>query len=87
MVVGADNVGLAEAVLAKLRFAVATSSSAEEAARVVSGLNPDIVVAASRDLATIRGGGQAISAVEMTDEMRSDPHVLIASIRETLRAR
>jgi hypothetical protein len=89
MVIGTDatSVGLAEAVLAKLRFAVTTSLTVEDASRVLAGLKPDIVVAASPDATRIRTeapGG--VSVVEMTDEMREDPLVLIESIRKSLRA-
>jgi hypothetical protein len=90
MVVGGDDdaVHLAEAVLAKLRFAVTTSRSVEEATRVLSGLKPDIVVAASADAGRIRQqSAEQLSVVEMTDGMRADPHVLIDSIRDSLRAR
>jgi hypothetical protein len=89
MVVGNDDVAvhLAEAVLAKLRFAVTTSRTVDDATRVMPGLNPDIVVAASSDAGRIRlEAPQHLSVVEMTDQMRSDPQVLIDAIRTTLRA-
>ncbi|MGH9371790.1 MAG: hypothetical protein ACRD15_09705 [Vicinamibacterales bacterium] len=89
MVVGGDAaaVDLAEAVLAKLRFAVTTSQSVEDATRVLPGLKPDIVVAASSDAGRIRmEAPEYLSVVEMTDRMRADPHVLIDSIRQSLRA-
>jgi CheY-like chemotaxis protein len=89
MVVGEDAVAvnLAEAVLAKLRFAVTTSSTVEDATRVLPGLKPDIVVAASSDAGRIRmEAPEHLSVVEMTDQMRQDPHVLIDSIRQSLRA-
>src|ERR671919_2127562 len=86
MVVGDDAVRLAEAVLAKLRFAVTTSRTVDDAARVLPDLKPDIVVAASSDAARIRrDSGNHLAVVEMSDAMRADPHVLIESIRATLR--
>jgi CheY-like chemotaxis protein len=89
MVVGEDAVAvnLAEAVLAKLRFAVTTSSSVEDATRVLPGLKPDIVVAASSDAGQLRmQAPEHLSIVEMTDRMRQDPRVLVDSIRQSLRA-
>lgn len=89
MVVGEDPVAvnLAEAVLAKLRFAVTTSNSVEDATRVLPGLKPDIVVAASSDAGQLRmQAPEHLSIVEMTDRMRQDPHVLVDSIRQSLRA-
>ena len=86
MVVGDDAVRLAEAVLAKLRFAVTTSRTVDDAARVLPDLKPDIVVAASPDAARIRNqSGNHLAIVEMSDDMRADPLVLIESIRATLR--
>ncbi len=89
MVVGEDTVAvrLAEAVLAKLRFAVTTSGTVDDATRVLPTLKPDIIVAASSDAGRIRmEAPEHLSVVEMTDAMRQDPHVLIDSIRRTLRA-
>jgi hypothetical protein len=85
MVVGDDAVRLAEAVLAKLRFAVTTSRTADDAARVVPDLKPDIIVAESTDAARIRRSGNHLAIVEMSDDMRADPLVLIESIRAQLR--
>jgi hypothetical protein len=85
MVVGDDAVRLAEAVLAKLRFAVTTSRTADDAARVVPDLKPDIIVAESTDAARIRQSGNHLAIVEMSDDMRADPLVLIESIRAQLR--
>ena len=87
MVVGEDPsaVSLAEAVLAKLRFAVTTSPGVAEATRVLAGLRPDIIVATSADALLIRTqapDGQAV--VIMTDEMRKNPATLIDAIRKTL---
>lgn len=89
MVVGkdAEAVGLAEAVLAKLRFAVTTSGTVEHASSVLPGLRPDIIVAASADARTIKKiAPHSLSVVEMTDAMRKDPLILIESIRDTIRA-
>jgi hypothetical protein len=89
MVVGQDPVAvnLAEAVLAKLRFAVTTSGTVEDASRVLPGLKPDIVVAGSEDAGRIRmEAPEHLSVVEMTDQMRENPLTLVESIRKSLRA-
>jgi hypothetical protein len=89
MVVGEDPiaVSLAEAVLAKLRFAVTTSDSVESATRVLPGLKPDIVVAAPADAGRLRmEAPEHFSVVEMTDQMRDNPLALVESIRKSLRA-
>lgn len=89
MVVGEDPiaVSLAEAVLAKLRFAVTTSNSVESATRVLPGLKPDIVVAAPADAGRLRmEAPEHFSVVEMTDQMRDNPLALVESIRKSLRA-
>jgi hypothetical protein len=89
MVVGEDPVAvsLAEAVLAKLRFAVTTSDSVESATRVLPGLKPDIVVAAPADAGRLRmEAPEHFSVVEMTDQMRDNPLALVESIRKSLRA-
>jgi CheY-like chemotaxis protein len=89
MVVGQDAVAvnLAEAVLAKLRFAVTTSSNVDDAMRVLQTLKPEIVVAASADAGRIRlEAPEHLSVVEMTDQMREDPLTLVESIRKRLRA-
>src|SRR5262245_1124060 len=79
MVVGQDAVAvnLAEAVLAKRRFAVTTSRTVEDASRVLPGLKPDIVVAGAADAGRIRmEAPEHLSVVEMTDQMRDDPLTL-----------
>ena len=51
---GTDVTEKSEAILAKLRFAVSTSQSVEEALRVIPGLRPDVVVAGEFDGHRIR---------------------------------
>ena len=76
---------MAEAVLAKLRFAVATS--VDDALKVVTGIKPDIVVAGAETAERVRASApEGLAVVVMTDEMRRDPEVLIPAIRATLRA-
>jgi hypothetical protein len=82
----ADVVGQSEAVLAKLRFAVATSGTVEEALRVMSGLRPDIVVADADDAARIRlEAPEHVPVVALDDTMRADREALVEGIREAVR--
>jgi CheY-like chemotaxis protein len=89
LLVGDDGavISMAEAVLAKLRFAVTTSKTVDDAIRVLAGLRPDIVVAGAADANRVkREAAGKLSVVVMTDEMRENPEALIPAIRETLRA-
>lgn len=76
-----------EAILAKLRFAVARSTSVDHALRVLPELRPDIVVAGEGDEARLRTGTPAhVPLVVMDQGMQDDPEALIEAIRRTLRA-
>jgi hypothetical protein len=77
----------AEAVLAKLRFAVATSSTVDDALRVMTGIRPDVVVADSDAAARIRPEApEHLPIVVINDEMRADPDRFVEGIRQSLRA-
>ena len=83
----ADVIGQAEAVLAKLRFAVATSATVDSALRVMSGLRPDIVVADPADAARIRlEAPEHVPVVVLDETMRASREALVEGIRETIRA-
>jgi len=83
----ADVVGQSEAVLAKLRFAVATSGTVEDALRVMTGLRPDIVVADADGAARIRlEAPEHVPVVVLDDTLRADREALVDAIRETIRA-
>jgi hypothetical protein len=85
---GAGAVSRSEAILAKLRFAVATSGSVEEALRVVATLHPDLVVAADGDAERIRmEAPEHLPVVVMDDGLQSNPEALVEEIRKALRAR
>src|SRR5438067_1625999 len=71
-----------EAILAKLRFAVAPVDSAEKALAVMAALKPDIVVVRETDAALLRG--IAAPLVVMNDAQ--DPLSLVDEIRRALRA-
>ena len=84
----ADVVGQSEAVLAKLRFAVATSGTVDDALRVMSGLRPDIVVADADGAARIRlEAPEHVPVVVLDDATRADREALVEAIRETIRAK
>jgi len=83
----ADVVGQSEAVLAKLRFAVATIGTVDEALRVMTGLRPDIVVADAEAASRIRlEAPEHVPVVVLDDTLRDDREALVDAIRETLRA-
>jgi len=88
MLVG-DEPGMidgSEAILAKLRFAVATSSSVDDALRVLPDLKPDLVVAGEGDEARLRSGTPThVPVVVMSRSMQDNPEALIEAIRRTLR--
>lgn len=89
MLVG-DDPGVmerSEAVLAKLRFAVATSPSVEHALRAVPQLKPDLIVVAERDEDPMTEAVPAhVPVVVMNARMQEDPEALIEAIRRALRA-
>ena len=73
-----------EAILAKLRFAVSTSTTVDEALRVLPALRPDIVVAGRADAERIR-----LEAPEHLPVVTSQDtaEALLEEIRRTLRTR
>jgi hypothetical protein len=76
-----------EAVLARLKFAVTTSGTVEEALRVLSGIRPDVVVAEPEAASRIRlEAPEHVPVVVMDDDMRDNPDALIEGIRYALRA-
>ncbi len=82
-----DVVGQSEAVLAKLRFAVATSGTVDEALRVMTGLRPDIVVADAEGAARIRlEAPEHVPVVVLDETMRADREALVEGIRAAIRA-
>ena len=84
---GETAVAQSEAVLARLRFAVTTSGTADEALRVMAGLRPDVVVAEPEAASRIRlEAPEHVPVVEMNGEMRDNPDALIEGIREAIRA-
>jgi hypothetical protein len=84
---GESVVAQAETVLAKLRFAVATSGTVEDALRVMTGIRPDVIVAESDAAARIRlEAPEHLPVVVVSDDMRNDPDRFVGKIRHSLRA-
>jgi hypothetical protein len=79
-----------EAILAKLRFAVAPFESVEQAARVVAALRPDLILAAADHLEAVRGAmapqakQQPIPIVAIPDH-DVEAVALIETVRTALR--
>jgi hypothetical protein len=89
LVVGKGETAMAqsEAVLARLKFAVTTSGTVEEALRVMSGIRPDVVVAEQEAASRIRlEAPEHVPVVEMNGDMRTNPDALIEGIRHAIRA-
>ena len=84
---GESVVARSELVLAKLRFAVTTSGTVEDALRVMTGIRPDVIVAESADASRIRlEAPEHLPVVVMSDAMRDDNDLFVAEIRQSLRA-
>jgi len=81
---------ISEAILAKLRFAVAPFESVDKALSVMQGLRPDIVVAGEREVERLRDSvphdrhGLAIPIVTITKQNRA-ADALIEAVRRALR--
>jgi hypothetical protein len=94
MVVLIDNdatrLDLSEAILAKLRFAVAPFASADRALTAMQGLMPEIVVARTeclnelRDRLPLDRDGRAIPLLPLTPEL-AEPIKLIEALRQLIR--
>jgi hypothetical protein len=75
-----------EAILAKLRFAVTTATSADQATRLLPELKPDLIVAGEMDGARIRRStSQRVTIVVVDRGVNDDPDALIDAILRTLR--
>jgi hypothetical protein len=84
---GESVVARSELVLAKLRFAVTTSGTVEDALRVMTGIRPDVIVAESADAARIRlEAPEHLPVVVMSDAMRDDNDLFVDELRQSLRA-
>jgi hypothetical protein len=76
-----------EAVLAKLKFAVAPSPTVDDALRIMVSLRPDLIVAREEDAARLRREcPENRPVVAVTGAIRDDPQLLVDEIRNALRA-
>lgn len=81
----AENGARCEAILAKLRFAVAPAHTVDEAVRVMDALRPNLVVARVQDVARLkRATPSGVPFVALTDE-HNDLEKMVAEIRRALR--
>jgi len=84
---GESVVAQAEAVLARLKFAVTTTGTVEEALRIMEGIRPDVVVAEPESASRLRlEWPEHVPVVEMNGEMRTNPEALVEAIRAAIRA-
>ena len=85
-----DSGSRCEAILAKLRFAVAPAHTADEAVRVMQVLRPNIVVAHLKDETKLRKKMESeptmagVPILSVNDDTK-DPETLVEAIRRVLR--
>jgi hypothetical protein len=81
---------IAEAILAKLRFAVAPFASVEKALAAMQALRPEIIVVREDAVKELRGrlpsdrDGRPIPLLPVTPEL-TDPEALVEALRVMLR--
>ena len=86
----ATRLDLSEAILAKLRFAVAPFASADKALAAMHALRPEIVVARTEAIQALRNrlpvdrDGRAIPLLPLTAEL-AEPSALIEALRQLIR--
>ena len=83
----ADNGQRCEAILAKLRFAVAPAYTLAEATRVMDALRPNLIVGHVSDPDALRRAAPADIPLVILDEALSAPDAMIGEIRRALRKR
>ena len=82
---------ISEAILAKLRFAVAPFASADQAISAMRALRPEAIVAREEAAAAIRGrlpndrGGNVIPLLPITDDLAA-PEALVEALRRLLKS-
>ena len=81
----ADNGQRCEAILAKLRFAVAPARSLAEASRVMVALRPNLIVGHVSDPEALKEAAPADVPVVILHDALSEPDMMIAEIRRALR--
>lgn len=81
----ADSGSRCEAILAKLRFAVAPARTVDEALRVMEALRPNLVVARVADVSRLQAATPTnVPLVVLTDAL-ADPEAMVEEIRRAIR--
>jgi CheY-like chemotaxis protein len=80
-----ENGARCEAILAKLRFAVAPASSVDEALRVMQALRPNLVVARVQDSAQLESATPPGVPFLALGENHTDLEEMVEEIRRALR--
>jgi PleD family two-component response regulator len=81
-----DNGARCEAILAKLRFAVAPAQTVEEAIRVMEALKPNLIVARVSNAEPLRLSAPAeVPLLVLTDDL-DEPEAMLEGIRQTIRS-
>lgn len=83
----ADSAQRCEAILAKLRFAVAPARTLAEATRVMDALRPNLIVGHVSDSEALRRAAPDDIPLVILDETVSAPEAMIGEIRRALRKR
>ncbi len=83
----ADSGSRCEAILSKLRFAVAPARSVDEALRIMAAIHPDLVVTRESDAERLRTQAPKQVAVVVTPDGDVTAETLVEDIRKALRAR
>ena len=83
----ADSGQRCEAILAKLRFAVAPARTLAEATRVMDALRPDLIVGHVSDPEALRRAAPEDIPLVLLDDGLSAPDAMIGEIRRALRKR
>jgi hypothetical protein len=76
-----------EAILSRLRFAVAPARTIDEAIRIMQVLRPNIVVARVAEAAALRQATAADVPVVLLNDDLMDPDALVGEIRRELQSR
>jgi hypothetical protein len=83
----ADSGQRCEAILAKLRFAVAPARTLAEATRVMDALRPNLIVGHVSDPDALRRATPEDIPLVILNEGMSEPEAMIGEIRRVLRKR
>jgi hypothetical protein len=82
-----DSNARCEAILARLRFAVAPTRNLDEALRVMDALRPNVIVARPADAAALRRTTAGDLPIVLLADDLLDPEQLVDEIRRELRLR